>query len=287
MKIKKRTLGKIRNWFFVFLVAIFLGTLYRIYVEKDWFSITSYSVMGVDEEVRKEIVQRLEKASLGTSLFILPRDRILSYSHSAIVHEVSEVVPSRRDIIIRPSGLKTLMVQVEEFVPVMRLGEGTGITKEGVVFPSKKSLEAFPLFDSASTTTSFKENGFVFSKLSSFDEKYIEDLSSFLEKISTTLFPVTRISIDEVGDVTLEEEHGSKILLTKDVDLVKGWSTLVSAIDTEPLKSSLQKEKEKLLYIDLRFGNKVFYKFRSGEFQNATSTVIIDDHAKNATSTPL
>jgi hypothetical protein len=287
MKIKKKSLEKIRNWFLVLLGIIFLGVLYRVYVEKDWFSITTYTVVGVDAATSNEIVERLKKVSSGTVLFILPRDKILSYSHAAIVNEISELVPSRKDIIIRPSGLKTLTVQIEEFVPVMKLSDSTGVTKEGVVFHTRKSLEALPLFDSASTTVTFKENGFTFHKLSTFDEKYIEDLSSFLEKVSTTLFPVTKISIDDVGDVTLHGEHNSKVLLTKNIDLTKGWSTLVSAIDTNPLKSSLQKEKEKLLYIDLRFGNKVFYKFGNGEFQNSSSTVIIDDHAQKATSSPL
>ncbi len=286
MKIKKRTLEKIRNWFFVCSLLLVLGGGYRLYTEKDWFDITTYNIVGVDADSAGELIKRMKAISTGTTLYVLPRDKILSYSHASIVREVSEVVPSRKSVIIRPSGPNTLTIQVEELVPVMRVGTSTGITKDGIVFYSKKTLEALPLFDSTSTTVSFEENGFIFNRLSSFDGKYVESLSSFIEKVSSTLFPITTIRIDDIGDVLLQGEHGSKLFLSKNIDLDKSWSTLVSAIDTDPLKSSLRSEKEKLLYIDLRFGNKVFYKFgKSGEFSNASSTVIIDDHATEATTT--
>lgn len=40
------------------------------------------------------------------------------------------------------------------------------------------------------------------------------------------------------------------------------WITFVSAIDAEPLKTKLKDNLEDLDYIDLRFSNKVFYKFK-------------------------
>lgn len=41
------------------------------------------------------------------------------------------------------------------------------------------------------------------------------------------------------------------------------WITFVSAIDKDPLKSRLLNELDNLEYFDLRFNNKVFYKFNS------------------------
>lgn len=289
MKIKRRTVQKVRNWFLLFVFLTIFGLAYKVYVEKDWFAIKEYEIIGVDESEKEEIIKRLQKASSGVTLFVFPRDRILSYSHKAIVDIVSDVVPSRKDILVGPSSRQTLQVEVLVFDPVMKISPNMGVTKEGVVFPTKKPLLDLPYFDSASTTETFKENGFTFSKLSSFDEKYTEELSSFIEKVSSVLFPISRIQIDQQGDVSLlGQEESSKILVTTKTDLDKGWSTLVSAIDTEPLKSSLEKEMSRLLYIDLRFGNKVFYKFgKEGQFQNASSTVIIDDHDTEVASTTI
>lgn len=287
MKVKRRTLEKTRNWALALAAVLLIGFSYRLYVEKDWFTISSYSVVGVDEVDKKEIISRLKDTSSGATFFFLPHNKILSYSHAAIVNVVSEVVPSRKNIIIRPDSLTSLSVTIEEFVPVMRLNDGVGITKDGVIFTTKRSLETLPLFESASSTVLFKENGFTFTKFSSFDEKYLESLVLFLEKISSTVFRVTKIVIDQVGDIHLYGQNNSEILLTKDTDLDKGWTTLLSAIDTDPLKSSLLKEKEKLVYIDLRYGNKVFYKFDSGGFLNASSAVIIDDHVTPIATTTL
>lgn len=287
MKIKKKTLEKIRNWFLILVITCVIGGLYRLYVEKDWFTIKEYSIIGVDDKDAKEIIPLLQKASQGTILFLFPRDKILSYSHASIVSEVTKVVPSRSDVIIRPTGLQTLTVEVQEFTPVMKISDTLGLTRDGVVFPTKRPLNGLPLFDSASSTVTFEERGFTFTRLSSFDALYLEKLSAFLEKISSVLFPVEKIAIDSIGDVRLfGQDAASQIMLTKDIDLEKGWSTLLSAIDTDPLKSSLEKEKNRLLYIDLRFGNKVFYKFGNNEeFQNGSSTVIIDDHVQTATTT--
>lgn len=39
------------------------------------------------------------------------------------------------------------------------------------------------------------------------------------------------------------------------------WITFVSAVDAEPLKTDLKKKLKYLDYLDLRFSNKVFYRF--------------------------
>lgn len=288
MKIKRRTVEKIRNWLFLTSLIVSLGLLYKVYVEKDWFSIKEYVVVGVEEGEREEIIDRLHKLSSGVTLYFFPKDKLLSYSHGDIVSGVSEVVPSRKDIVVSLASVQSLRIEVTEHVPVMKISNSIGVTQEGVVFPTKRPLAKLPYFDSSTTTETFKENGLTFQRLSSFDQAYLKELSSFIDKVTSVLFPIAVIKIEERGDVSLFAKGApSKILLPARSDLDKGWSTLVSAIDTEPLKTLLEKERDNLSYIDLRFGNKVFYKFgKEGEFQNGSSTVIIDDHAKKtATST--
>ena len=52
-----------------------------------------------------------------------------------------------------------------------------------------------------------------------------------------------------------------KIIFNQNEDLSKLYENLEIAINTEPLKTDLKNNYTKLLYIDLRFNNKVFYKF--------------------------
>jgi hypothetical protein len=51
------------------------------------------------------------------------------------------------------------------------------------------------------------------------------------------------------------------------------WTTFVSAISALPLKEKIEKDLKNLEYIDLRFGNKIFYKWRSEEV-NLTKEII-------------
>ena len=51
------------------------------------------------------------------------------------------------------------------------------------------------------------------------------------------------------------------------------WITFVSAVDAEPLKTDLKKKLKYLDYLDLRFSNKVFYRFhKENEIMPTVST---------------
>lgn len=56
------------------------------------------------------------------------------------------------------------------------------------------------------------------------------------------------------------------------------WITFVSAIDVEPLKTKLAQNLSSLDYFDLRFSNKIFYKFENGvSAKNDTKSTKIDN----------
>jgi hypothetical protein len=81
--------------------------------------------------------------------------------------------------------------------------------------------------------------------------------------------------------VTLSNELASStIKFSSKEDIKKVWSNLVSAIDTEPLKSKLANSKNKLEYLDTRFGNKVFFKFT-----NEGKTIIMPTYEATSTAT--
>ena len=55
---------------------------------------------------------------------------------------------------------------------------------------------------------------------------------------------------------------GPEIILKVNSDFQKVAENLETALGTEPLQSNFKNKYSSLLYIDLRFGNKVYYKFR-------------------------
>jgi hypothetical protein len=55
---------------------------------------------------------------------------------------------------------------------------------------------------------------------------------------------------------------GPKIIFKLDADFGEIAENLKSALDTEPLHTDFIKKFSSLLYLDLRFSNKVYYKFK-------------------------
>lgn len=82
--------------------------------------------------------------------------------------------------------------------------------------------------------------------------------------------------ISQSGDMKIflkntNNESGYIYINTKD-DPQYVWITFVSALDSDPLKSEIKEKLAKLEYIDLRFKNKVFYKFGNYIIKNISSS---------------
>ena len=59
------------------------------------------------------------------------------------------------------------------------------------------------------------------------------------------------------------------------------WITFISAIDAEPLKTKLKNDFKNLEYIDLRFSNKIFYKFRNKDIDLFKNNIIENKREEN------
>ena len=55
--------------------------------------------------------------------------------------------------------------------------------------------------------------------------------------------------------------NAPKIILNNDADLIKMAENFQAGVTTDPLQKNLKEKYDSLEYIDLRFGNRVTYKF--------------------------
>ena len=162
-----------------------------------------------------------------------------------------------------------------------------------IIDSSLKLLEIFcdKLFTefASSTNEDRVEDGIHIQVVKGIEATKLVDLDILMKKINTVIFVVSKIDIDSYGDISLYDTRGiSKVMIAPDADIARIWSDLVSAVDTEPLKSKLQKNKDALEYLDIRFGDKVFYKFTgdtatTSKFTNNDKPVIIDTHEATTT----
>lgn len=250
------------------LAAVFLAALFLyLYFGTDAFLITSFSFDGAPKEQIATIEAALNETMKGKRLFIFPRDKILSFPQSEMKVSIRKILPNSDTVTIHPYSFHTLSVVIIPYTPIFRMADGKGVDKRGIIYREQNDISSLPLLTLATTTR---------------DGVFLSGLSVFAQKVGAVIFPVGEIKINALRDVYIYPIVGSStIILSGEADLKKEWSTLVSALDTNPLKSMLKDGVRKLEYIDLRFGNKVFYKFT-----NTISLGIITPHA-SSTETPL
>ncbi len=98
------------------------------------------------------------------------------------------------------------------------------------------------------------------TSISSKDKEYIY---TFIKRLDgNTKEKVISVYYDNYKDVYLRIEKGEiRINTLNDIDIV--WNDYLSAIGDSKLSYKLKNERDNLDYLDLRFPNKLFYKFKT------------------------
>lgn len=286
MKIKRKTIRALIFWGSLFAIVGVITLVWYLYYVTSLFTITTYLIKGVTEEQSTRLLAVLPSRMQGMRYIVIPNNKIFTYHEDEIRRSIQEEVTDVRQVSVRSSGLRTLTIEVQHRIPLFRVADGKVIDENGFLFViDDKKSQGLPFLDIASSTKGTQEDdSLIFSFLEykelPLSSSFLHTLQTFSSKVSDILFPVTRVQVTSSGDVYFFAESGNTSVIVKEGMNEKiTWSTLVSAIDTEPLKSKLLKDKENLEYLDVRYGNKVFYRFSDMEFQNNGTSDILNHHA--------
>lgn len=255
-----------------------------MYYKTPIFTITSYDIIGVPDLYKETISSNLSLLAQENTYGIIPRNKIFTYHKRAIKQSIVAVLPNTKKIVILPIGFHKLRIKVESYEPIFKIDTTRGVTKDGIIYIEFKDMSNLPTISfSSSTIEEVIRDDSRYYMIKGIDTSILNSLSLFLDKVNTVIFSVAKVTVDGYGDITLYDKHElSKIMFKRETNPDKVWSNILSAIDTEPLKSRLAKEKDNLEYLDARFGNKVFYKFT-----NNLKTAIIEDHATTTSTTTI
>lgn len=282
MKIKRKSLDLLKKVVVRTLIFFCVFVLVYWYFGTGFFSVTSYELIGV-ESAHKDAVERgLNDIVSKKQYKIFPGDKIFSLPERKMKLFISTTLPDTEHIVLRISGLHTVKVTVTPFVPLFREDESHAITKDAYVYKDLNNLSLYPtLVISSSTKETEVKNGVTLVKIVGVEKADLLAWSSLIQKVNSVLFIVSKVFVDEYGDVYFYDERGmSTIKFSRTTSPDKVWSNIVSSVDTEPLKSKLIANKSTLEYLDARFGNKVFYRFT-----NEGKTAIIQHNNATSTST--
>ena len=89
------------------------------------------------------------------------------------------------------------------------------------------------------------------------------EYKNFIEQLKASGITPTEIAFIEDPDVELYLKDETKILFSKDIPLSRVLDNLLSVLNSDAFEENSTLNLE---YIDLRFGNKVYYKERGGAY---------------------
>ncbi len=282
-KRREALIRKISIFLSFFVVClILLSILFR------WSAINIQNIEITGNKVveAKDIEEAIRKDTSGNYYWLFPKTNFIFYPQNEVKNNLAQNFKRLKNISLEVHELKKLKVEVTEREPVytwcgydlppleIKLEDSRCffIDNEGYVFDeaprfsgsvyfrfygglegNKKSEQNEDLLDNAPGSYFLKSN---FAKISAF-KKSISNMG--LKPISLFVKPDGDIEIYLSSAMPPE---GPKIIFKTDSDYEKLVDNLQTVLETEPLKTEIKTKYNSLLYIDLRFGNKVYYKFK-------------------------
>lgn len=260
----------------IFLISIFLS---RISIA----NINEIKISGNKIIDEKDIRQVVEDNISGYYLYSFPKTNFFLYPKKKIKDELENKFKRFSMVSIKLRDFEILEILVEERdAQYIYCGEKINIEINSSydVLNSEISKCYFMdsdgyIFDEApyfSGEVYFKFYGHIKDKIDSpvgfyFAPDIFKNILSFKNQIEKMDMKVVSFLFKNDGDIEFNLSKKSnlgnspKIILKKDFISEKAAENLQAVLFTDPLKSDFLNKYSSLLYIDLRFGNKVYFKF--------------------------
>lgn len=270
LKKKRRKIFKIKVAIFS---SLFILLLVGLYFLSKWneINISKIEITGNKVLDSRVLEEQIQKEINGKYLWLFPKTNFVLAPRAKIKKDLYTNFRRIENISFDLSDSKTLKVEISERRPVY--------TWCGETLPE-------PNTKPEDVVCQFMDNiGFVFDTAPYFSgDAYFrfygplvdyyyggENFDNFILFISNLehigVVPVSLVvkpenEIDIYLSSSIPPPSGPKIILNNEPDLLKIYQNLEAAIKTDPLKTEFKEKYNSLLYLDLRFNNKVFYKFK-------------------------
>lgn len=224
---------------------------------------------AVDTDMIKMAV---EKKIAGNYLWFFPKTNILFYPKNSIKRDLFNQFKRLNNIALSIKNNKLLEISLTERTALYTWCGNTidlvvGVPsdkkcyfmdKDGFIFDEAPYFSGevyFKFYGLASIGTYFSENNF-------------KQLIYFKDTLVAMKFKPFSLSIEDNGNIKIFLSNLNKttiepyLILKVDSDFQNVAENLEAAMSTEPLQSNFKNKYSSLQYIDLRFGNKIVYKFK-------------------------
>jgi len=281
LKKKRLRVWKLKIFLYLFLLIIFLAGLGFL---SRWTEININTVVVSGNKIVDEsrVSKIINEELAGYYFWVFPKKNFVIYPKKVITKRLISEIKRLEGAELNVTDTKVLEVSVTERKAVYTwCGEDLGFydIEDSINDEVKKCYfmdEEGYVFDNApyfSGAVYFKffgllENPSIGPLGQSYAPEHMTSILTFLDEIESMNLQPTSLFIKKDGEIDLYlkssvfNQDMNKIMINTDSDFQKAAENLNAAVNTEPLKLDLKERYEELLYVDLRFGNKIYYKFK-------------------------
>lgn len=254
--VKKKRQQKVKMAVLLSLLSIFIVGLAFYALLQPEFRIARITVDGAESAPLEAVERLLEESLMGTFAGLIPRSHIAFFPKRSIEEALRETFPVFSDVSVRRDGLAAIRVSLISRDPHAIWctgGECHYIDESGFAFAPASAQSDSEYYridaDAASTTplgTTVVEQG------------RLSELISLARDVDRLSPELASLSIGEDGRVTAHLASGTRLLFGQG-DFGEAISRLERTLSEEGL---VPRRNGQLLvsYIDLRYGNKIYFK---------------------------
>ncbi len=241
-------------------VLLIVGGVFLIRVPQ--FQIRTVTVTGTNVADPIDVSQFVLGELEGTYLFVLPKSSILLASPKKITARISDRFPRFKEVDVKRDSMRSLSVAVTEYPGAYLWCDSEDVCsfmdETGTVFADA------PYFSGSAYVKLYgaERQPYPFYPITAEQLATMRTIATHLEAID--IDPI-EFHFDTDRKTTVVFSHrGTRatILFDPNRDVLAALDVLYSGLRTDPLKKMYHDQTQVLEYLDLRFSNKVVYKFQ-------------------------
>lgn len=256
---KKKQRRRYIQLIFIFICLILLISLLIYLSRHERFQVVEVIVPGEEVMDKEEIISSVENSLTGRYFWTIPKTNAFLYPHQTIEDNLLKEFPRFKFVALDVNNFHTLSINIEERTPFALYCHGTldcyFLDQDGFIFAPAPSFSGTVYFIYTTEEVIDKPVG---TRLASLEE--FKQLSKFIDTLPTlNIYPSgLRIGGDEYK---LLLPTDGEILWRRRSDLTLVRSNLEAFLSNESIRVQ-SSFLEKVVYLDLRVENKVFYKLK-------------------------
>ena len=256
-------------WIFLFILIYLISYLSK----SEEVGIIDINIIGNEAVQDKDILEIINKNLEGNYLGLFSKSNVFLYPKSKIKTEISNSFLIIKELIISFNDFKSIDINIAERKPFALYCENTKmefLEKEessqencyfmddkGYVYTKAMNFSDNIYFKYYEETPDFNQNILGKTYLSKANKNQFEKINLFIRFLKDINIDVYRLTIKKDGDYELVFGNNSKLLFEGKQD----FNVLLENLQAILIDLGDIGEKE-FEYIDLRFNNKIFHKFK-------------------------